>query len=85
MTLVYCHCGHSHICAPCSQKQIKDKLNVATPEGNFLWLFHTELSPFLIAKSQLSKKRFVYIAADSIIKVLDVHLIYLLKPITELY
>ncbi|PWZ46314.1 hypothetical protein Zm00014a_005246 [Zea mays] len=51
-----------------SQKQIKDKLNVATPEGNFLWLFHTELSPFLIAKSQLSKKRFVYIAADSIIK-----------------
>jgi len=34
-----------------SQKQIKDKLNVATPEGNFLWLFHTELSPFLIAKS----------------------------------
>jgi len=51
-----------------SQKQIKDKLNVATPEGNFLWLFHMELSPFLIAKSQLSKKRYVYIAADSIIK-----------------
>ncbi|PWZ34731.1 hypothetical protein Zm00014a_008709 [Zea mays] len=51
-----------------SQKQIKDKLNVATPKGNFLWLFHIELSPFLIAKSQLSKKRFVYIAADSIIK-----------------
>lgn len=51
-----------------SQKQIKDKLNVATPEGNFLWLFHMELSPFLIAKSQLSKKRYVYITADSIIK-----------------
>ncbi|CAD6206900.1 unnamed protein product [Miscanthus lutarioriparius] len=51
-----------------SQKQIKDKLNVATPEGNFLWSFHTELSPFLIARSQLSKKRYVYIAADSIIK-----------------
>ncbi|WVZ60747.1 hypothetical protein U9M48_010728 [Paspalum notatum var. saurae] len=51
-----------------SQKQIKDKLNVATPEGNFLWLFHKELSPLLIAKSQLSKKRYLYIPADSIIK-----------------
>ncbi|OEL13816.1 hypothetical protein BAE44_0025170 [Dichanthelium oligosanthes] len=51
-----------------SQRQIKDKLNVATPEGNFLWSFHKELSPLLIAKSQLSKKRYLYISADSIIK-----------------
>lgn len=82
MALVSCHCGHSYICASCSQKQIKDKLNVATPEGNFLWLFHRELSPFLIAKSQLSKKRYVYIPADSIIQVPHIHSIYLLKPIS---
>ncbi|KAF8709921.1 hypothetical protein HU200_029639 [Digitaria exilis] len=51
-----------------SQREIKDKLNVATPEGNFLWSFHNELSPLLIAKSQLSKKRYLYMSADSIIK-----------------
>jgi hypothetical protein len=54
----------------CSQKQIKDKLNVATPEGNFLWSFHKEFSPLLIGTTQFSKKRYVYTAADSIIKVL---------------
>ncbi|CAN6291658.1 unnamed protein product [Urochloa humidicola] len=51
-----------------SQRQIKDKLNVALPEGNFLWLFHKELSPLLIAKSQLSNRRYLYISADSIVK-----------------
>ena len=74
-----CHCGHSHTCVPCSQRQIKDKLNVATPEGNFLWLFHKELSPLLIAKSQLSKKRYLHISADSIVKVLDILFIHLLR------
>ncbi|GJM96807.1 hypothetical protein PR202_ga13675 [Eleusine coracana subsp. coracana] len=51
-----------------SQKQIKDKLNVATPEGNFLWSFHKELSPLLIGTTQISKKRYVYTSADSIIR-----------------
>ncbi|KAL6637985.1 hypothetical protein ACP70R_025557 [Stipagrostis hirtigluma subsp. patula] len=51
-----------------SQKQIKDRLNVATPEGNFLWSFHNELSPLLIATTKFSQKRYVYISADSIIK-----------------
>ena len=62
-------CPFSCMCL-CSQKKIKDKLNVATPEGNFLWS-HMELSPLLIGKTQFSKKRYVYIAADSIIKVLE--------------
>ncbi|TVU44755.1 hypothetical protein EJB05_04211, partial [Eragrostis curvula] len=51
-----------------SQKVIKDKLNVATPEGNFLWSFRKELSPLLIGTTQFSKKRYVYTAGDSIIK-----------------
>lgn len=51
-----------------SQKQIKDKLNVATPEGNFFWSFHNELSSIIIATTRLSKKRYVYISADSVIK-----------------
>ncbi|XP_062214426.1 uncharacterized protein LOC133915323 [Phragmites australis] len=51
-----------------SQKQIKDKLNVATPEGNFVWSFLKELSPLVIATTQFSKKRYVYASADSIIK-----------------
>ncbi|KAM0899666.1 hypothetical protein ACQ4PT_021180 [Festuca glaucescens] len=50
-----------------SQKKIKDKLNVATPEGNFLWWFRNELSPIIIA-TQFSRKRHVYISADSIVK-----------------
>ncbi|KAL6894193.1 hypothetical protein ACP4OV_008291 [Aristida adscensionis] len=51
-----------------SQKKIKDKLNVATPEGNFLWTFQNELSPLLIATTKFSQKRYVYISADSITK-----------------
>lgn len=50
-----------------SQKQIKDKLNVATPEGNFFASFPNELSPIVVART-LSRKRYVYISADSIIK-----------------
>ncbi|XP_047086075.1 uncharacterized protein LOC124697541 [Lolium rigidum] len=50
-----------------SQKKIKDKLNVATPEGNFLWSFRKELSPIIIA-THFSRKRHVYISADSIVK-----------------
>ncbi|XP_047086087.1 uncharacterized protein LOC124697556 [Lolium rigidum] len=50
-----------------SQKKIKDKLNVATPKGNFLWSFRNELSPIIIA-TQFSRKRHVYISADSIVK-----------------
>ncbi|XP_047092637.1 uncharacterized protein LOC124704426 [Lolium rigidum] len=50
-----------------SQQKIKDKLNVATPEGNFLWSFRNELSPIIIA-TQFSRKRHVYISADSIVK-----------------
>uniref|UniRef100_A0A8R7Q0R6 Uncharacterized protein n=1 Tax=Triticum urartu TaxID=4572 RepID=A0A8R7Q0R6_TRIUA len=51
-----------------SQKQITDKLNVTTPEGNFLWVVRNELSPIIITTTQLSRKRYVYISADSIIK-----------------
>uniref|UniRef100_A0ACD5X9A5 Uncharacterized protein n=1 Tax=Avena sativa TaxID=4498 RepID=A0ACD5X9A5_AVESA len=51
-----------------SQKKIKDKLNVATLEGNFLWSFRDELSPIIFATTQFSRKRYVYISADSIVK-----------------
>ncbi|VAI00483.1 unnamed protein product [Triticum turgidum subsp. durum] len=51
-----------------SQNQIKEKLNVTTPEGNFLWAVRNELSPIIITTTQLSRKRYVYISADSIIK-----------------
>ncbi|XP_044390669.1 uncharacterized protein [Triticum aestivum] len=50
-----------------SQKKIKDKLNLATPEGNFFVSFPNELSPIVIARA-LSRTRYVYISADSIIK-----------------
>jgi hypothetical protein len=66
-----------------SQKKTKEKLNVATPAGNFLWSFQSELSPIIIA-TQFSRKRHVYISPDSIVKVLCIHLFYLLEPITEL-
>ncbi|KAG8098378.1 hypothetical protein GUJ93_ZPchr0013g34970 [Zizania palustris] len=51
-----------------SQKQIKDKLNVATPEGNLFWSFPNELSPIIIGTTTFSQKRYVYISADSIVK-----------------
>ncbi|KAL5209473.1 hypothetical protein ABZP36_005096 [Zizania latifolia] len=51
-----------------SQKQIKDKLNVATPEGNLFWSFPNELSPIIIGTTKFSQKRYVYISADSIVK-----------------
>lgn len=53
-----------------SQKKIEDKLNVATPEGNLFWSFPNELSPIIIGTTQFSQKRYVYISADSIVKVL---------------
>ncbi|KAL5218754.1 hypothetical protein ABZP36_019438, partial [Zizania latifolia] len=48
--------------------QIKDKLNVATPEGNLFWSFPNELSPIIIGTTKFSQKRYVYISADSIVK-----------------
>uniref|UniRef100_A0ACD5WBT4 Uncharacterized protein n=1 Tax=Avena sativa TaxID=4498 RepID=A0ACD5WBT4_AVESA len=51
-----------------SQKQIKDKLNVATPQGNSLWSFRNELPPIIIAATGFSRKRYVYISADSVVK-----------------
>uniref|UniRef100_A0ACD6A165 Uncharacterized protein n=1 Tax=Avena sativa TaxID=4498 RepID=A0ACD6A165_AVESA len=51
-----------------SQKHIKDKLNVATPEGNFLWSFRNELSPIIFATTQFSQNKYVYISADSVVK-----------------
>ena len=56
-----------------SQKQIKDKLNVATPKDNFLWSFRNELPPIIIAVSQFFRRKYVYISADSIVKVLYIH------------
>ncbi|XP_020188649.1 uncharacterized protein [Aegilops tauschii subsp. strangulata] len=51
-----------------SQKEIEDKLNFTTPEGNFLWALRNELSPIIITTTQLPRKRYVYISEDSIIK-----------------
>ncbi|CAM0876548.1 unnamed protein product [Alopecurus aequalis] len=51
-----------------SQKQIKDKVNVATPEGNFVWSFRSDLSPIIVGASHFSRKKHVYISTDSIVK-----------------
>uniref|UniRef100_A0ACD6A9S8 Uncharacterized protein n=1 Tax=Avena sativa TaxID=4498 RepID=A0ACD6A9S8_AVESA len=51
-----------------SEKKIKDKLNVATPQGNYLWSFRNELSPIIIAATKFSQRRYVYISADSVVK-----------------
>ncbi|XP_020095645.1 uncharacterized protein LOC109715173 [Ananas comosus] len=50
------------------QKDVKEKLNIATPEAEFLWNYRHELAPFFISYQHLPLNKYVYVLPDTIIK-----------------
>lgn len=50
---------------------MKEKLNIATPEAEFLWKYRHELAPFFISTQHLPLNKYVYVLPDTIIKVVD--------------
>ncbi|XP_077243717.1 putative galacturonosyltransferase 6 [Tasmannia lanceolata] len=50
------------------QKDVKEKLKIATSEGEYAWSSVHEIAPFIIPSTHPTLGRFIYVSPDTIIK-----------------